>query len=240
MERLALVGIQSAIGQLAVVDQTLPARRVQRRPVHAHGCQRRFVIAVQQLVDKARSPVLTELQTDNGINIMPVIVKALVEVQLVAERIAIRVVGLLCIAPATSQQAVAVLIDERIMRHTHLVGIGTIILFTAALRPLILEHDVILEPFQELGLKINKRTYAHATRVRQALVQRFQHVEAVGHQTWRPFHRTDAREVQGTAYIAADVDIGRIHQIAVGILDTGIAFLHGVAGVRAIGGRTLA
>ena len=240
MERLALVGIQSTIGQLAIVHQTLPSRRVQRCPVHTHGCQRCFVIAVQQLVDKSWGLVLTELQTYNGINVMLVIVETLVEVQLVAERIAIRVVSLLGIASATCQQTIAVLIDKRIMRHTHLIGIGIVILFTTVLRPLVLEHHIIFEPFQELSFQINERTDAHTTRVCQALVQRLQHVEAVGHQSWRTFHRTDARKVQGTTYITANVDIGRIHQIAVSILNTDIALLHGIAGIRAIGCRTIA
>ena len=48
--------------------------------------------------------------------------ETLLIVQLVTEGIAPRVVGLLPVASAVSQQALSTLIDEGIVRHAHLVG----------------------------------------------------------------------------------------------------------------------
>ena len=103
VERLALVRSQSAIRQLAVIYQALPSCRVHRRPVHADRGQCRLVVAIEQLVDESWRLVLTELQTHDGVDVMLAVVETLVEVQLVAERIAIGVVGLLGVASASRQ-----------------------------------------------------------------------------------------------------------------------------------------
>ena len=118
--------------------------------------------------------------------------KALLEVQLVAQRVAIRVVGLLCITASIGQQTVTALVDERIVGEAHLIGTRIVVGLATVLCPFVLEHQVIAEPLQELGLGIDERTDADAAGVGLALVQRLQHIEAVRHQSRCVLHLTDA------------------------------------------------
>ena len=152
MEHLTLAGAQSAHALRAVIDQRLPALVVERLPVHADGGQRRVVVAVHQLLDEAWRAVLAQFEAHDGVHVVLGVEETLVEVQLVAERIAARVVGLLEEAAPVGQQALARLVNEGVVRQAHLVGGGLVVLLAARLPPLILEHDVILEPLQELGL----------------------------------------------------------------------------------------
>ena len=151
VEHLALRGSQSHIALRTVVHQTLPTSIVEAVPVHAHRRQCLIVITIHQLLDQAWRTILTQFKAHDGIDVV-VAQETMLKVQLITECIAISIVGLLHIASAIRQQALTVLVNKGIVCQSHLVGIGIIIHFTAALRPLILEHDVIPEPLQELGL----------------------------------------------------------------------------------------
>ena len=158
-------------------------------------------------------------------------------VQLVTEGVAPRVVGLLPVASAISQQAFAVLIDEGIMCHAHLIGRGIVVDLAARLAPLVLEHHRVFEEFQELRLEVYERTQTDVAALGEALVERLQDIEAEGHQLFAPrgLHGTDLREVGGAAGIAAHVHIGRIDQVALLVDDAGITLLHVIVHIRVVG-----
>ena len=192
VERLALA-VDGAAGEAlrAVVDQALPALVGQRQPVHPDGGQGLLVVSVHHLVDDPPAAVLTQFQTHNGIDVMLRFQETPVEVELVAERIAVGVVRLLFVAAALGQQALAVLVDEGIVGHAHLVGVRVVVTLAAVLRPLVLEHHVVAEQLQELGLQVDEGPHTGGLALGQSLVERLQHVEAIRLQTRGVGHLAD-------------------------------------------------
>ena len=104
-----------------------------------------------------------------------------------------------------------------------------------------MEHHGVAEPVEELRLEIDKRSHADVARLGQTLINRFQYVEGERHHVFDVlcFDIPKHRPVDGTAGIATHIDIGRVDQIPLGILDAGITLLHRIIGIGVLRSGTI-